>query len=148
MIAFVRALGLGAVLLSFTITESLAAVRISGDRGGRIGSYIEAFSALRNSGEKVVIDGPCLSACTLILGILSANQVCVTSRARFGFHAAWHHDDNGRLIDSSSGTQILMRVYPSKVRNWIRRKGGLSRKMIYLKNPELSAFYPRCQESL
>jgi hypothetical protein len=28
---------------------------------------------LRNSGQQVVIDGPCLSACTLLLGVCRAN---------------------------------------------------------------------------
>jgi hypothetical protein len=143
----VQAFGLAFLLLGLTIPESFATVRISGDRGGRIGRYIETFSELRSSGEAVVIDGPCLSACTLILGILPADQVCVTDRARLGFHAAWEPDPNGRPINSSPGTRTLMRVYPSRVRNWIRRKGGLSRKMIYLQDRELSAFYPHCHAS-
>jgi hypothetical protein len=143
----VRAVALGVILLCAGVVESLATVRIAGDRGGRIGTYIEAFAMLRNTGETVVIDGPCLSACTLILGILSSDQVCVTPRARLGFHAAWRPDHNGRPISSSMGTQVLMEVYPAKVRHWIQRKGGLSRKMIYLQGRELAAFYPRCRSA-
>jgi hypothetical protein len=143
----VRAIALGMFLLCVGVSESSAAVRISDDRGGRIGTYIEAFAMLRNTGEMVVIDGPCLSACTLILGILPNDQVCVTPRARLGFHAAWRPDRNGRPTSSGMGTQVLMEVYPPKVRNWIRRKGGLSRKMIYLTGRELAAFYPRCRQA-
>jgi hypothetical protein len=139
-----RAVALGVLLLCAGVTAGSAAVRISDDRGGRIGSYIEAFAALRGTGEMVVIDGPCLSACTLILGILPGNQVCVTQRARLGFHAAWQPGFNGRPATSNMGTQVLMEVYPPKVRSWIRRKGGLSRKMIFLTGRELAAFYPPC----
>jgi hypothetical protein len=140
----VRAVALGMLLLCAGVTASSATVRIAGDRGGRIGTYMEAFAMLRSSGESVVIDGPCLSACTLILGILPSDQVCVTHRARLGFHAAWRPDHRGRPVSSSMGTQVLMEVYPPSVRSWIRRKGGLSRKMIFLQGRELAAFYPRC----
>ena len=140
----VRAFFFGLMLLAAGTTAGTATVRINGDRGGRIGTYIETFAMLRNSGEGVVIDGPCLSACTLILGMLPNNQVCVTPRAQLGFHAAWQPDRNGRPVFSVMGTRVLMDVYPPKVRNWIRRKGGLSRHMIYLRGRELTGFYPRC----
>ena len=39
------------------------------------------------SGEKVIIDGPCLSACTLVLSTVPSNRICVTKRAVLGFHA-------------------------------------------------------------
>jgi hypothetical protein len=140
-----RAVILGIVLLAASVTESAATIRIAGDRGGRIGSYIETFSMLRNSGEEVVIDGPCLSACTLIVGMLPVDQVCVTSRARLGFHAAWRPDSRGRPVRSTAGTQVLMEVYPPKVRNWIRHKGGLSAHMIYMRGRDLTAVFRRCR---
>lgn len=140
-----RAVILGIVLLAAGATQGSATIRISSDNGGRIGTYIETFALLRHTGEGVIIDGPCLSACTLILGMLPSDQVCVTSRARFGFHAAWRPDIHGRPVPSSLGTQVLMEVYPPKVRNWIRRKGGLSRHMIYMRGRDLTDFYPPCR---
>jgi hypothetical protein len=140
-----RAVVLGIVLLAASATASSATIRISGDRGGRIGTYIETFSTLRNSGEGVIIDGPCLSACTLIVGMLPPDQVCVTARARLGFHAAWRPDINGRPVTSSMGTQVLMEVYPPKVRNWIRRRGGLSRHLIFMTGRDLTTIYARCR---
>ena len=142
-----RTVVLGILLLCAGVAESFATVRIAGDRGGRIGTYLQAFAMLRSTGENVVIDGSCLSACTLILGILPSGQVCVTRRARFGFHAAWRPDHRGRPVSSAVGTQVLMEVYPPKVRSWIRRKGGLSRRMIYLQGRDLAAIYPRCPAS-
>ena len=89
-----RGLLLGVALLVSGVSvvgtsPASATMRIAEDRGGQIGQYLQAFSMLRSSGERVVIDGNCLSACTLVLGIVSPSKICATSRARLGFHAAW-----------------------------------------------------------
>jgi hypothetical protein len=46
-----------------------AEVRIFDDPGGEVFSYIRKFEAVRASGDQVVIDGPCLSACTLLTAL-------------------------------------------------------------------------------
>ena len=134
----------GAVLLISGVSSASATMLISEDRGGQIGQYLQAFAALRSSGEDVVVDGNCFSACTLLLGLIPRERVCATSRARFGFHAAWMPDENGRPVTSPMGTQALWNIYPNKVRSWIGRNGGLSRKMIFLQGHELSRIVPAC----
>src|ERR1044071_436000 len=119
---------LGAVVAALSISSASATVRIVGDSGGQIGPYLEHLVALRSSGERVIIDGPCLSACTMVLGVIPRNRICVASRARPGFHAPWHPGDNGQPILSRGGTQLLMDVYPKPVRRWIARKGGLNQR--------------------
>ena len=136
---------LGAVLAALVVSSTSAAVRISGDAGGQIGPYLEHLVALRGSGERVIIDGPCLSACTMVLGVIPRERICVTSRARLGFHAAWHPGDNGRPIISRGGTQLLMDVYPQSVRRWIARKGGLNQRMKYRTGRELASMDPICR---
>ena len=91
---------LGAVLAALTASTAPAGVRIKADPGGQIGPYLEELEQLRGSGERVIIDGPCLSACTMVLGVIPRNRICVTPRARLGFHAAWHPGDNGRQVTS------------------------------------------------
>jgi hypothetical protein len=135
---------LGAVMAALMVSSASATKRISGDAGGQIGPYLENLVALRSSGERVVIDGPCLSACTMVLGVIPRNRICVTPRARLGFHAAWHPDDSGRPIVSRGGTQLLMEVYPAAVRRWIARRGGLNQRMMYLSGRELASMYPVC----
>jgi hypothetical protein len=135
----------GAVVAALGVSSASAAVRIVGDGGGQIGPYLDSFAALRNSGERVIIDGPCLSACTLVLGIVPRDRICVTRRARLGFHAAWHPGENGRPIRSNGGTALLMKVYPPHVRAWIQRRGGLSHRMKYLSGRELARMYPTCR---
>jgi hypothetical protein len=55
--------------------------RILDDSGGRIGTYLTRYEALRKSGQRVAIDGTCASACTLLLGVIPHNRICVTPRA-------------------------------------------------------------------
>jgi hypothetical protein len=135
----------GAVLAASSASTASAVVRITSDTGGQIGPYLETLAAIRDSGQRVIIDGPCLSACTMILGVIPRERICVTRRARLGFHAAWHHGENGRPATNRGGTQLLMAVYPQNVKNWLSRRGGLTRQMKYLTGRELASMYPTCQ---
>jgi hypothetical protein len=135
----------GAVIAALAGSQASALTRIHDDVGGRIGHYVETFAAIRDSGERVMIDGPCLSACTMVLGLVPRDRICVTERALLGFHAAWVPGPHGRPVHSAIGTQTLWQVYPTHVRKWINRKGGLQKKMIFLRGRELSAMYPECQ---
>jgi hypothetical protein len=72
----------GAVTAALMMSTAQGAVRIKADPGGQIGPYLENLVALRSSGERVIIDGPCLSACTMVLGVIPHERICVTARAR------------------------------------------------------------------
>jgi hypothetical protein len=65
-----------------------AEVRILGSPGGEVGPFVQLFEVVRQSGERVVIDGPCFSACTLVLSMVPRSRICVTRRAVLGFHGA------------------------------------------------------------
>jgi hypothetical protein len=126
------------------ITASHAAFRIVDDPGGRIGTYVERYEGMRSSGEMVIIDGYCASACTIVLGTIPHDRICVTSRARLGFHAAWDPGANGREIANPEATQSLYSMYPFEVRHWIDRRGGLTPHVIFLSGRELAAMYRPC----
>jgi hypothetical protein len=136
---------MGAVLAGLAVTSASATVRISGDLGGQIGRYLDRFAAIRNSGERVVIDGACVSACTLVLGVVPRDRICVTARAKLGFHAAWRPAEKSRQVAANDGTKLLMETYPQEVRSWIAQRGGLTPKMIYLSGSELAAMYQPCK---
>jgi hypothetical protein len=140
----IRGLIFGAAVAALSVTSASATMRIAEDRGGQIGHYLQAFTTLRSSGESVVVDGNCLSACTLVLGLVPRERICATQRARFGFHAAWMPDRDGRPVTSPLGTQALWSIYPASVRRWINQHGGLSRKMIYLQGQELDGIVASC----
>src|ERR1700752_1422216 len=74
-----------------------ADVRIIASPGGEVGPFLDLFEQVRESGERVVIDGPCMSACTLVLSIVPNARICVTRRAVLGFHAARSIDRRGRI---------------------------------------------------
>jgi hypothetical protein len=135
---------LAVVLLLAGVGASHAVVRIGEDRGGRIGTYVDKYQGLRVSGEAVIIDGLCASACTIVLGAVPHDKICVTSAATLGFHAAWDFGANGRAITNPEATQMLYSMYPSSVRHWISRRGGLTPKMIFLRGKELQALYKPC----
>jgi hypothetical protein len=140
----IRGLVFGAAALALSMTSASATMRISEDRGGQIGRYLEAFASVRSSGERVVVDGNCLSACTLVLGVVPRERICATQRARFGFHAAWMPDRDGRPVTSPLGTQALWSIYPASVRRWITRHGGLSRKMLFMQGQDLNGIVASC----
>jgi hypothetical protein len=136
----------GAVLaLCAGITAARADVRIISSPGGQVGPFLELFDKVRESGERVVIDGPCLSACTLVLMAVPSDRICVTRRAVLGFHAARSMDRRGRLYAEPEASKEVQEAYPEHVRNWISRRGGLTSRMLLLRGRELAAMYPSCR---
>jgi len=71
---FIFAIGLTALVA----VPASADVRIVSSAGGPVVPYLEFFSKVRRSGERVVIDGPCLSACTLVFSTIPRNRICMT----------------------------------------------------------------------
>ncbi len=51
-----------------------ADVRIRSSPGGEVLSHLTLFELVRKSGERVIIDGPCLSACTLVLSVVNVGH--------------------------------------------------------------------------
>src|ERR1700740_3858635 len=96
---------LAAVLLMLGSAPATATVRIANDTGGQIGPYLSKYRALRSSGERVEIDGTCASACTMLLGIIPRNRICITPRATLLFHSAL--DVEGDEAVTSEGNPIL-----------------------------------------
>ena len=132
------------VLVLLVIPPARADLRILSSPGGLVGDYLAAFARVRQSGERVVIDGPCLSACTLVLSTIPRNRICVTGRAVLGFHAPQWVDRRGHMSRAREATRVVTNSYPAGVRAWIKKRGGLTQKLIYLRGRELSALYPRC----
>jgi len=127
------------------ILPARAEIRILASPGGQVGPFLDLFEQVRASGERVVIDGPCLSACTLVLSIVPDNRICVTRRAVLGFHAARSVDRRGQMYAEPEASQAVLQAYPAPVRGWISRRGGLTSRLLLLRGRELAAIYPRCR---
>jgi len=136
---------LAAVLLFGLAAPALAEVRILASPGGEVGPFLDLFEGVRNSGERVVIDGPCLSACTLVLSIVPSNRICVTRRAVLGFHAARSIDQRGHIYAEPAASEVVLETYPPAVRRWIERRGGLSSHLLLLRGRQLAAIYHTCR---
>ena len=134
-----------AAALWAAIPAARAEVRILASPGGQVGPFLDLFEQVRESGERVVIDGPCLSACTLVLSIVPDNRICVTRRAVLGFHAARSIDRRGHLYSEPEASQAVLQAYPAPVRGWINSRGGLTSRLLLLRGRELAAIYPRCR---
>jgi hypothetical protein len=131
--------------LSALASPAVAEVRILKSPGGQVGPFLDLFEEVRQSGERVVIDGPCLSACTLVLSMVPSERICVTRRAILGFHAARSIDRRGRSYAEPEASQLVLEAYPTPVRLWIERRGGLSSRLLILRGRELTSMYRSCR---
>ena len=130
-----------AVFLSVVVSllaslPARADLRITRDHGGYVEEYKEKYKRVRARGERVIIDGICNSACTLVFGIVPMNKICVTPRASIGFHQAYYDKafTFGIKVTSAAGTSDLMSYYPQPVKAWINRNGGLTTDMKKITN--------------
>jgi hypothetical protein len=141
-------------------------IRLHNDPGGLISAYVARFRQARDNGERVVIDGMCISACTLAVGILPRGRVCVTPQAVLGFQAAWKAPPGLRdvpllsifagprplrlnipqadRLPHDTATRLVMNTYPPELQQWINQNGGLTPKLILLRGKELAAIVPKC----
>jgi hypothetical protein len=142
---FARICAVAATLSALAAPPAHAEVRILESPGGQVGPFLDLFEQVRASGERVVIDGPCLSACTLVLSMIPADHICVTRRAVLGFHAARSRDQRGRMYAEPEASALVLQTYPSGVRNWIVHRGGLTSHLLLLRGRELAALYPTCR---
>jgi hypothetical protein len=122
-----------------------ATVLIGNDPGGPVGGYMQRYASIRDSGERVVVDGECLSACTLVLALVPRERICLTTNAVFGFHAATARSEWRFPGAGSAATRALWELYPEPVRRLIAEKGGLSETMVYLSASELAPTFPLCK---
>ena len=99
----VRRAIISAVMYLIALGPAFAEVRIFASPGGDVEQYLMFFALLQETGERIVIDGPCFSACTLALSTIPREQMCVTPRAVMGFHAP---ECSIRMVGS---TPLLMR---------------------------------------
>lgn len=80
-----------ACLLSITACTAQPAIAkwtytIAWDKGGDIDQYKAKYRKWSEEGAKVVIDGYCASACTLVLSTDYKLDICVTKDAQFLYH--------------------------------------------------------------
>ena len=146
---FPRALLLAFACAVLVPASAEADYRITRDHGGLVEQYKAKYARIRDRGERVIIDGICNSACTLVFGIVPLNRICVTPRASVGVHEAYLDKrwTGGIRVASAEGTADLVSYYPAPLMTWIRRRGGLTPEMKHLRNgQDLWAVIDPCPE--
>lgn len=116
----------GALILSACLPAK-AVVVIQEDNGGAIVQYIKKYSDIRDSGERVIVDGNCQSACTLFLSVLPKEQYCLTDRALLGFHTASlrekSKDGKVKVSYASEFSAMMYFSYPGEIRKMLKNLG-------------------------
>ena len=119
-----------------------------------IGTYIDKYQDLQASGENVIVDGLCASACTLVLGFIPRDRLCITPRAVFGFHQAYDAGvaKTGALLQVANreASEYLFHKYPRPVRDWIFVHGGLPPpwQVLRLSGRALAHLVPVCSPAM
>jgi hypothetical protein len=109
-------------------------VQILDDRGGLVFAYQMQWAILAPQRLNVRIAGPCVSACTILLGYIPRERICVSSKAFLGFHSG----------TPDFITEDLLRAYPLDIRLWIAQHGGLTHQIIWLKAPDIYGYFRKC----
>ena len=114
--------------LAFFHPKAHGSVPYPVDNGGLVYQYLNRAADLNYHGRSYRIDGICLSACTIYL---SVKNVCVTRRARIGFHSAF----DGKLWDeqrvyrqSPEGNRDMFNAYPPRLQQWVHRNNALAQR--------------------
>ena len=108
------------------------AITISQDHGGTAIVYYLGYRALAAMGYGARIVGECDSACTLVMML---PNVCAGPGAVMGFHAG-----------SSEFTRALLWAsYPPKLRAWLTARGGLTKRLVVARWPDIKTFLKPCE---
>jgi hypothetical protein len=122
---------LALMLPSAAVAET---IEVSDNRGGSVAQYDVRWAGYAARGVDVKIVGPCQSACTVLLGHIPRNKICVTPRASFGFHQA----------HLSSATSTLWNAYGSDIQGWINQHGGLQKDFVWMRAPDTYRYFKKC----
>jgi hypothetical protein len=90
---------------------------VNNDLGGLLLEHTEEFAQWAHYGDRVIIDGLCASACTLLLGY-SQLRVCATDSGLFAFHSASYPGGY-----SEGATLFMWFSYPYRVRQALLKRG-------------------------
>ena len=125
---------LAVILFVVTSVARADTVTVNDEHGGLLMWYQWQWARFAAQKVNVRIAGPCVSACTVLLGYIPRKDICVTPKASFGFH----------LATMQFATDDLWRAYPEDIRAWINKHGGLTYQVIWLQVPELYKYFRKC----
>jgi hypothetical protein len=93
---------------------------IDNDLGGKVTDYIERYQKDRI----VVIRGPCISACTLVMSFIPKERICFDKDGALGFHKARFAGTETIAVET---TKWMLESHPKPIQQWIAKKGGYAK---------------------
>jgi hypothetical protein len=125
---------LASAVIALPAIAGAETIDVADSQGGLVSVYDARWAGLAARGVHVRIVGPCQSACTVLLGHIPRQNICVTPRAAFGFHQA----------KVAASTARLWAAYGSNIRAWIDAHGGLQKSFVWMRAPDIYRFFKRC----
>jgi hypothetical protein len=130
----------------WTAKQCPIACRVRYSPGGWIDDFKKSALQLKADGRTLIIDGQCISACTVAADLARPN-VCITPRASFRFHRTYAWDMATLCF---LGRDDAYEDYSADIGGWIRAHGGFPGKTLHddalldMNAKEAAAFFPVC----
>ncbi|WP_316207417.1 hypothetical protein [Bradyrhizobium sp. SZCCHNR3118] len=129
-----------------------SAIFIKDDPGGVLTEFAKKYSTWRDDGTNVVIDGECVSACTMLLGLLRPEKVCATKDAVLGFHSASTETKEQGKPDifkhAEEISALEFNMYPGVVRAFLAKEGwygpNAHPEIIWVRGKDVNKFVRPC----
>lgn len=137
MIAFILMFFMVPFVYAQDIIERNNTVIIRKDLGGSLSEYMIKYKGMQNRATKIAIDGECDSACTLFLGFVPLQAICVTANAKLGFHRSTR----------AEGTTIFLMNYPFPILLWLMDV-GLTEDIKYMPDGMIQSLFQQCPDAL
>ena len=115
-------------------TARAETIDVNDNHGGSVAAYDARWAGLAAKGVSVRVVGPCQSACTVLLGHIPRDRICVMPQASFGFH----------LAHLPSAQATLWAAYAADIREWIERHGPLTPDFIWMRAPDIFSYFHKC----
>lgn len=93
---------------------------IYADQGGSIFEFIGKYNDWDDKGYHVKVDGPCISACTYVLGLVNPDHICAGDDATFWFHGIYK---GGISFDAPMVEYMHSIVYPDHILQTLKEHG-------------------------
>lgn len=148
---------LAVCIISFftSFVEAKEPYIIRGDMGGRNATYFNKFKHLANEGRRIIIDGDCASACTLVIHKEAGSIVCITPRARMGFHQPYRLKFgfvNRSTLERDKVDKVWQRIvngYPPTIRRMVinapdPKRGARTTDILWLEYKDLRKAIKPC----
>lgn len=121
MTGILKSLAVVTSVVLFTAAANANPIVIHDHPGGLVGEEIMWWEVIRASGNLVVVDGECTSACNMLWGQIPPERVCITHDSVFGFHAAT--DTPGGPPDLPSTQRVIENYFPEWLQKLIVKHG-------------------------